>query len=131
MILVDTSVWIDFFKAQTTAQVMLLEQSISDNKDICICGVILSEVLQGIRNERQYKLTKSYFNSLIFLPMNYTTFLKSAEIYRYLRRNGVTIRKPIDCMIAAVSLQHNILLLHNDKDFDFIEQYSDLKVLVN
>jgi predicted nucleic acid-binding protein len=131
MILVDTSVWIDFFKAQTTSQVILLEQSIKDNKDICICGVILSEVLQGIRNERQYKLTKSYFNSLIFLPMNYTTFIKSAEIYRYLRRNGVTIRKPIDCMIAAVSIQNNILLLHNDKDFGSIEKYSDLKVLTS
>ena len=129
MILVDTSVWIDFFKNKDTAQVVMLENSIKDNRDICICGVILSEVLQGIRDNKQFARTKAYFMNLIFLPMDFSTCIKAAEIYRHLCQMGITIRKPIDCMIAAVSIQQNILLLHNDKDFDFIEKYSELKIL--
>lgn len=131
MILVDTSVWIDFFKDKKTIQVDLLEKSLIDRKNICICVIILTEVLQGIRNEDQYRQVKSYFNNLIFLPMEYDTFIRAADIYRKLRKKGITIRKSVDCMIAAVCREHDTLLLHNDKDFDYIENHLDLKILIN
>lgn len=129
MIMVDTTVWIDFFNNNLTPQVLRLENSIKNGEDLCICGVILTELLQGIRAEKQYLKTKSYLENLIYLPMNYSTFLKSAEIFRYLRKRGITIRKPIDCMIAAVSVENNIPLLHNDRDFDHVELFKGFKTV--
>jgi predicted nucleic acid-binding protein len=129
MILVDTTVWIDFFKNNMTTQVAKLEDSIKNSEDICICGVILTEILQGIQAKNQYLKTKSYLENLVFLPMNYSTFVTSADIFRYLRRRGITIRKPIDCMIAAVSVENKVPLLHNDRDFDHIEIYKGFKTI--
>ena len=129
MVLVDTTVWIDFFAGQTLTHIETFESLLEQEEDICICGIILTEVLQGIRKETEFKKTKNLFNSLIFLPMSYSTFLQSAEIYRKLRQRGITIRKSIDCMIASVALENNIPLLHNDKDFFPIERYCKLKVL--
>ena len=129
MVLVDTTVWIDFFAGQTLTHVETFESLLEQEEDICICGIILTEVLQGIRKETEFKKTKNLFNSLIFLPMSYSTFLQSAEIYRKLRQRGITIRKSIDCMIASVALENNISLLHNDKDFLPMERYCKLKVL--
>jgi len=129
MVLVDTTVWIDFFAGQTLTHIETFESLLEQEEDICICGIILTEVLQGIRKETEFQKTKNLFNSLIFLPMSYSTFLQSAEIYRKLRQRGITIRKSIDCMIASVALENNISLLHNDKDFLPIERYCKLKVL--
>ena len=129
MVLVDTTVWIDFFNDRNTAHVRTLERMIADEEDICTCGVILAEVLQGIREEDDYARTLSRFDSFLFLPMDRDTFLKAAELYRTLRRRGVTIRKPVDCMIAAVAIEHRIPLLHNGRDFDPIEKFCGLKVL--
>ena len=129
MVLVDTTVWIDFFVGRALTHIETFESLLEQEEDICICGIILTEVLQGIRKETEFKKAKNLFNSLIFLPMSYSTFLQSAEIYRKLRQKGITIRKSIDCMIASVALENNISLLHNDKDFLPIERYCELKVL--
>jgi predicted nucleic acid-binding protein len=129
MILVDTSVWIDFFNGKSTLQVEKLETFINEGENLCICGVILTEILQGIRDNNQHFKTKSYLEHLIFLPMNYSTFIKAAEIFRYLRKRGIAIRKPIDCMIAAVVIENKIPLLHTDRDFDNIERYEGFKTI--
>lgn len=129
MLLVDTTVWIDFFAARSASHVALLEDSLNREDDICICGVILTEVLQGIRDEREYRKTKSYFESLLFLPMTRETFISSADLYRHLRRKGLTVRKPIDCMIAAVAIEHDVPLLHNDRDFHPLERHYGLKTI--
>ena len=129
MILVDTTVWIDFFAARPLPHVAALESIIKRRENICICGIILAEVLQGIRRDIDFRKTRDLFNTLIFLPMPYTVFLRSAEIYRKLRKKGITIRKPLDCMIASVAIENDILLLHNDKDFQPIEKDCGLKVL--
>jgi len=126
MTLVDTTVWIDIFSGRNTAQVAMLESLIDKREDICLCGVILTEVLQGIRNDKEYKKTKSVLSDLIFFPMTYETFLLAANIYRTLRVKGVTIRNSVDCMIAAVCIENNVRLLHNDRDFDLIAQHFDL-----
>ena len=126
MVLVDTSVWIEFFAGRGIPQVNLLETLLADKADICVCGIILTEVLQGIGVEKEYKKTKGLFGSLIFLPMTHATFVRSAEMYRYLRRHGITIRNSVDCIIASVAIEHNIRLLHNDRDFDRIEEHFGL-----
>lgn len=128
MVIVDTSVWIDFFNNKQTEQVNALKRAVNDGDDLCICGVILTEVLQGIRNDLEYQRVKTMFRSLTYLPMDESIYVKSADIYRALRKQGLTIRKPIDCMIAAVALNHDIPLLHNDKDFKPVESYLNLKV---
>lgn len=99
-----------------------------EGDDICICGVILTEVLQGIREDTDYTKILARFDSFLFLDLNRRTFMEAAQIYRTLRRRGITIRKPVDCMIAAVAIEHDIPLLHNDRDFDPIEKFCDLKV---
>jgi hypothetical protein len=129
VVIVDTTVWVDFFAGKNTPQVQKLEQFLTEGEDICICGVILTEILQGIRDESDYTRTLSRFDSFLFLPMNQRTFVKAAELYRTLRRQGVTVRKAVDCMIASVAIEHNIALLHNDIDFDHIEKLCDLKVV--
>jgi len=129
MVLVDTTVWIDFFAARSSPHVAALETLIKQREDICICVIILTEVLQGVRRDAEFRKTRDLFATLIFLPMPYTTFLRSAEIFRRLRRKGITIRKSVDCMIASVAIEYDVPLLHNDKDFYPIEKHCGLKVL--
>jgi len=130
MVLVDTTVWIDFFADRSEPHVATLEKLIENEEDLCLCGIILAEVLQGIRSEQDYTKTKDYLDDLVFLPMQQATFIRAAEVYRSLRKCGVTIRKPVDCMIASVAIEHDIPLLHNDRDFDYMAKYSNLRVCV-
>lgn len=129
MVLIDTTVWIDFFTGTQLPHVATLERLIKNREDICICGIILTEVLQGIRENSEFHKTKELFNSMVFLPMPYSVFLGAAEIYRTLRRKGITIRNSVDCMIASVAIENDIMLLHNDRDFTTIEKHLGLKVL--
>ena len=129
MVLVDTTVWIDFFTGKATPQVNILELLISEGQDICVCGLVLTEVLQGVREEKQYKKIKTHFENLLFLPMTQAMHVHSAEIYRSLRKKGITIRKPIDCMIASVAIAHDVKLLHNDRDFIPIEKHCGLETI--
>jgi hypothetical protein len=129
MVIVDTSVWIDFLRGKDTPQVGKLERLLTEGEDICICGIILTEVLQGIREDSDYARTLSRFDSFLFLDMSRHTFVKAAQIYRTLRRRGVTINRTVDCIIAAESIEHNIALLHNDRDFDPIQEFCGLKVV--
>jgi len=130
MTVVDTSVWIDLFANRGSPQVKVLESLIERREDICVCGIILTEVfLQGIRDEKEYSDTKSMLANLIFLPMTRETFLLAASIYRSLRARGITIRNSIDCMIAAVCIENTVQLLHNDRDFDLLAAHFDLQVV--
>ena len=127
MVLVDTTVWIDFFAARSLDHVVALENLIRNREDICTCGIVITEVLKGIRKESEFKRTRDLFNNLLFLPMPYPVFLKAADIYRGLRRKDITIRKSVDCMIASVAIENDLPLLHNDKDFEAIEEHCGLK----
>ena len=131
MVLIDTTVWMDFFAGRQRPHVVVLERLIKNREDICICGIILTEVLQGIREKSEFRKTKELFNAMIFLPMPYSVFLGAAEIYRTLRRKGITIRNSVDCMIASVAIENDIMLLHNDRDFTPIEKHLSLKVLTS
>ena len=128
MVLVDTSVWVDFFAGSSAPHVERLESLIGQRRRLYVCGVILMEVLQGIRADKEYQRVKWYLDRMPFLPMTRNTFVGAADIYRSLRRRGITVRKPIDCLIAAVAIEHNIPLLHHDRDFDPIERHLGLKV---
>ena len=128
MVLVDTTVWIDFFADRSEPHVGKLQALIENDEDLSLCGVVLTEILQGIRTDTDFKKTKEYLDDLIFLPMRRGTFVRAAEIYRSLRKKGITIRKPVDCIIASVAIEYDIHLLHNDRDFNYISKHSKLKV---
>ena len=125
-LLVDSTVWIDFFAGRKTAQTEKLEQRIQNRDDICCCGFVLAEVLQGIRDERQFVAVKRQFENLIYLEDDRTTFELGATIYRELRRKGITIRNSVDCLISAVTIQHGVNFLENDRDYKFIDQHYPL-----
>jgi len=123
---VDTSVWIDFLRNRSTPQKERLETLIQERVDLCLCGFVLTEVLQGIRNEKQHLATKQQLDQLIYLPEDRSTFELGATIYRDLRKQGVTIRNSIDCLIAATVIQHGVALLDSDRDYFNIDQHFPL-----
>ena len=129
MTLVDTSVWIDFFCGRDLPHVATLEQFIQENDDLALCGIIMTEILQGIADDPGYKRVQRYLDPLIILPMPQSVFIKAADIYRKLRKKGITIRKTNDCIIAATALEHRCQLLHNDKDFIPIANHFPLKIV--
>ena len=129
MILVDTSVWIDFFAGRDLPHVTTLEQLIFDNEDLALCGIILTEILQGIAEDSTHRQVRQYLRPLLMLPMPETVYVRAADIYRSLRKSGITIRKTNDCIMAATALEHHCWLLHNDKDFSLIAKRFSLKVV--
>jgi len=129
MFLADSTIWIDFFRGKETPKVNFLTTALENEEDICICGPILTEVLQGIGNKEQFKKTKNFLNFLVYLPLSKETYILSADIYRAARAKGQIVRKTIDCIIAACAISHNVALLHNDTDFLKLEKYSNLKCL--
>lgn len=128
-ILVDSSVWIDFFAGNETTQTLKLEHYIQNREDICICGFIVTEVLQGFINQSDHDNAKKDFDSLIYLEDDRSTFELSATIYRELRRHGFTIRKTIDCLIAAIVVQSGVSFLQSDRDFAPIDKHYPLNLL--
>ena len=123
MTFVDTSVWIDFFAGRDLPHVVALEQFIHNEEDLALCGIVLTEILQGIASDSTYRRVRLHLKPLIMLPMPETVFIKAAELYRRLRKEGITIRKTNDCIIAATVLEHGCRLLHNDKDFEAIAMH--------
>lgn len=131
-LIVDSSIWIDFFNKKTSFQIehlrMLLINS-EGNSPINIVRVILQEVLQGIEDDKFYKLVNENMQGLDYLDYEpYGFSIKAADLYRSLRRKGVTIRKANDCLIASICIHNNFELFHNDKDFDNIAKYTSLKI---
>ncbi|HEY8462417.1 MAG TPA: PIN domain nuclease [Bacillota bacterium] len=123
MILVDTSIWIDFFNNKIKNQKVEILDSLLKNKQktLFITDIILTEILQGIREDSKYIITKNTMLSLPFVhAKNYDTYIHAVDIYRECRKKGFTIRKTIDCLIAAIAIENNLALLHNDRDFSNI-----------
>ena len=130
MILVDTSVWIDFLNGANTKERHALHRLIEEEEDISITEIILTEILQGIKEDKNFKRVKdSLLEFPIHKPKGTATYLKAAGIYRDCRKKGKTVRKTVDCITAAICIENNITLLHKDSDFDIIEGCVGLKVL--
>ena len=129
MIVVDSSVWIDYFNGKRTKQTDLLHSCLG-NELIVIGGIILTEVLQGFRNDKDFNKAKQLLGSVIFREMlGKDLAIKSARNYRRLRKEGVTVRKTIDVIIATFCISNNLHLLHDDRDFRPMERYLNLKVI--
>ena len=130
MILVDTSVWIDLFRGVEAPHVSRLEAAVLADDTLAICGINLTEVLQGVADEPTYRRVRRRLSELVLLPLDERSFVDAAGLYRTLRARGVTVRKTNDCIIAASAMQHGCALLHNDRDFTAIAKHLPLDVVV-
>ena len=127
MILVDSSVWIDYFNGKVNAQTDFLHMSLG-TEIICTGDLIMTEVLQGFTSDTSYFEAKDFFEDLYFFHLGGKELAYStAENFRFLRKKGITIRKTIDSVIATFCIKNNIQLLHNDKDFEPFVTHLGLK----
>jgi len=128
MLIVDTSVWIDFFADRDTREVQILDRAI-DDESVGVGDLMLCEVLQGIRHDAQFREVRDKLLRLhVVRVVDMDIALKAAENYRSLRRRGITVRKTIDALIATFCIEKGHVLLHNDRDFDPFEEHLGLQV---
>ena len=130
MILVDSSVWIDYFKGTVTAQTETLHRLLGQER-LAIGDLILTEVLQGFDNERDFNDARKMLSALTVVELGGQEIaIQAAKNFRTLRRLGVTVRKTIDTVIATRCIESGYDLLHNDRDFDPFAQHLGLRVVV-
>ena len=128
MIFVDSSVFIDYFNGINNWRTDELN-ALLGNELVITGDYILAEVLQGFRNDKDYKIAKEIMQSFpCFNICNEELAIKSAENFRYLRTKGITIRKTVDLIIGTFCIEYDIELLHNDRDFEPMGQYLNLKI---
>lgn len=123
----DTSVWIEFFKGNNSDQTRLLVYLLENDLPVYYCPVILQEVFQGIKKDSELEEVKEVFtvlNRLVDDP--YQAATGAAEIYRELRKQGLTIRKSNDCLITWYAIKNSLEIVHNDRDFDVIQNNIEL-----
>lgn len=122
MILVDSSAWIDYFSGNGSPETDFLD-GVLGVRAVAIGDLILTEVLQGFRHDKDYKAAKRLLEELtIFELLGTKMAIKSAENFRKLRKKGLTIRKTADVIIASFCIEHGLSLLFSDKDFrPFVE----------
>lgn len=127
MILVDSSVWIDYFTGKDTPATTRLDTLLGDEL-VAIGDLMITEVLQGFRTDSDYRRARKLLLALAVLNvLNTEIALKSAANFRVLRRKGITVRKTIDAIIATYSIVNGLPLLHSDKDFQPFHDHLGLK----
>jgi len=118
MILVDSSVWIAYFNGASTPETDQLD-ALLGQETVALGDLILAEVLQGFRLDKDYKTARRLLTScVVYDLLGENMAIKSADNFRALRRKGVTIRKTVDVIIATFCIENDFRLLHADKDFE-------------
>jgi len=129
VILVDSSVWIDYFRGTRNEQTDILDALLS-SEPVAVGDLMLAEVLQGFNSERDFNQAKNVLLSLHQVDIGGTEIaIQAARNFRTLRLHGVTVRKTIDVLIATRCIESDLLLLHSDRDFDAFEKHLGLRVL--
>ncbi len=125
MILVDTSVWIDWLSDRPRVGFRF-----DDLQDFATCGPVVQEVIQGLPTGAESDMVQQGFLALHRLsdPIPINLFVAGAEIYRLGRRKGFTIRSSIDCLIAAIAIENRVPVWHRDRDFSYIAQFTALEI---
>lgn len=128
MIVVDTSVWIDYVNGVHTAQTDILDKELQESR-VVTGDVIMVEFLQGFRDNKQFKTARMLMDSLEYYDfVGKEMAIKAAENFRLLRKKGITVRKTIDVLIATFCIEHGFELLHNDMDFEPMKEILGLQV---
>lgn len=127
MVLVDSSIWIDYFNGRSNVGTRRLDESLSSTI-VAVGDLILVEVLQGFKRDADYRTAKRLLLELDVVELGGIELsLRAAENFRALRKLGVTVRKTVDCVIATYCIEYRIPLLHNDRDFDPFAQHLGLR----
>ncbi|MBM2829109.1 MAG: PilT protein domain protein [Actinobacteria bacterium] len=118
---------IDFFAGRDTPQTRVFKDAVREGADVALTGVILAEILQGVPSDAGFdRLRKDLSSFRILQPESEDTYVQAARLYRTGRKRGVTIRSLIDCLIAAIAMEHGATVLHKDRDYDRISRYAPL-----
>ncbi len=125
MILVDTSVWVEVLRDKTGRMVKVFRERAGD-EIIAFSRFTQLELLQGAKNEQEWQRLDTYLSTQYYLEATEDTWRDAARIYFELRKNGITINSPIDCCIAQLTIETQVLLLHRDKDFERIAKIRPL-----
>jgi len=129
MWIVDSTVWIDYFTGRPSPQSDLLDRALGHRR-IGLVDIVLCEVLQGFRSEGDFAAARSALQRFPTFTVGGTDIaLKSAANFRFLRRNGITVRSTVYCLIATFVIQHQLALLHHDRDYDAFEEHLGLRVV--
>jgi len=129
-LIVDSSVWIDGFNPKAkTPEKEILKQLIQNDYPIYLCPIVYQELLQGIRDDKTFEEIKNILLSYTMINIDLIYVSNYAiDLYRHLRKKGITIRKSVDCLIASYAIITDMPLLHNDSDFTLIASKSKLKI---
>jgi predicted nucleic acid-binding protein len=128
-VLVDTSVWADFFNGHPSPGAEALAALLAGEITVCTCGLVVTEVCQGLKRERGRNELIELFRQQEFIePSGLDLFLEAAHLYRILRSRGVTVRSTVDCIIAALAAESGCDLLYRDRDMDRIIESGILPV---
>ncbi|MCC6366724.1 MAG: PIN domain nuclease [Bryobacterales bacterium] len=129
MILVDSSVWIDYFRGSVTKQTEMLDHLL-ESELLAVGDLILLEVLQGFSDDRDFEAARRMLSRLIVVELGGPEMaIQAARHFRTLRRLGVTVRKTIHCLIATCCIERGYWLLHHDRDFDVYAKHLGLRVV--
>jgi predicted nucleic acid-binding protein len=125
VVLVDTSVWIEVFRKSTRLDF----DSLVDFDEVVTCLPVVQEVLQGFNAEPAFTKARQAMLALPIVesPLGRDVFLQAVDLYRAARRGGLTVRSSADCVIAACAIRHHLEVLHLDRDFDVLAQFSPLQ----
>lgn len=126
MLLIDTSVWVSVFRDKTGLVRQQLQSIISD-RDVILTRFNQLELLQGCRDDREWRLLQSYLQTQDYVELSSESWQAAARIYFELRRQGLTVRSPIDCCIAQLALDYGLTLIHSDRDFEIISRVRSLQ----
>jgi predicted nucleic acid-binding protein len=127
VIFVDSSVWIDYFRGVPTKETELLDELLGV-EPIVIGDIVLAEVLQGFKSDRDFNQAKRLMTSLIMVDMlGHEMAIQAARNFRSLRVRGITVRKTIDTIIATYCIENDLALLHSDRDFDAFVEHLNLR----
>ena len=129
MILVDSSVWISYFRGAATSQARTLD-SLLGRQELAIGDLILAEVLQGFRDEREFRDAERLLTALTVVDLGgHAIAVQAARNFRILRKFGVTVRKTIDTIIATNCIENDYELLHDNRDFDAFAEHLGLRTV--
>jgi predicted nucleic acid-binding protein len=126
MYLIDTSVWIKIFRDKTEITKQRFQEIVKD-EPIFLSRFTQMELLQGSKNELEWQLLDTYLKEQDYVEINHKIWVASARIFYDLRRKGLTVRSSIDCCIAQLAICYQLILVHNDCDFDTIQQVRNLQ----
>lgn len=127
--LVDTSVWIDYFNGYASKEADRLARSIADHEPILLCGIVITEILLGLKNNAEAERIADILDAFDWAPEpDRIDYLEAAAIYRRCRSEGYTIRSTIDCLIAQLCIRHHHDLLTKDRDFRLIAACHPLRL---